>query len=225
VNKLIKKTRYLIEFLRKNGLGGFAKELYYRFFDNYYEKYFGVSTKGFVSIENLGINNPESVDYSPVHYRHIFNMLNKIGIDKSNSTLLEYGCGKGRALITAAAFQYKKIIGVEVSYLVDDAKSNLSKAKHRKTKNIEVNHCDAKDYIVPEEVNVIYFYNPFRGSILENVTKNIFYSFKDSPRKIYIIFFNNEHFDEVIADQDWLNKIDQLNFHFNISCGLYETNL
>jgi hypothetical protein len=78
---------------------------------------------------------------------------------------------------------------------------------------------------VPDEVNIIYFYNPFRGSILENVIRNIYSSYKNTPRKIYIIFFNNDHFDNVLAHQDWLTKTDQLELHFNISCGLYETNL
>jgi hypothetical protein len=216
---------YIFEFFQRNGIHAFVKECYFRFFDNYYEKYFDVSTKGFVTMEELGIKNHESVDYSSVHYKHIFNMLKKLPIETHDSTLLEYGCGKGRAIITAAAFQFKKIIGVEISYLIHQAKKNIDKDRHRRTFNIDLNHCDAQDYIVPDEVNIIYFYNPFRGSILENVIRNIYYSFKNNPRKIYIIFFNNDHFDNVLAHQDWLTKTDQLELHFNISCGLYETNL
>jgi SAM-dependent methyltransferase len=152
-------------------------------------------------------------------------MLKKLPVDKKKSTLLDYGCGKGRAIITAAAFPFNKVIGVEISYLIDVAKKNIDKEKHRKTNNIELIHCDAMDYIIPADVNIFYFYNPFRGAILEKVTRNIYSSFKDTPRKIFIIFFNNDHFDKVIAHQDWLTKIDQLEFYFNYSCGLYETNM
>jgi SAM-dependent methyltransferase len=219
------KIKYIFDFIHKNGMVGFVRECYYRFFDNLYEKYFNVNTKGYVSINDLGISNPESVDYSPVHYKHIFNMLKKLRIETINSTLLDYGCGKGRAIIIAAAFQYKKIIGVEISDLIHVAKNNIDKGKHRKTDNIELKHCDATAYNVPAEVNVIYFFNPFRGAILESVTRNIYSSFMDTPRKIYIIFFNNGNFDIVIAQQDWISKIDQLELHLDISCGLYETNL
>lgn len=221
----MKKILYAFVFIFKNGIHRFVRKYYYKFSDAYYEKYFNVSTKGFVSKEVLGLKHHESTDYSTVHYKHIFKMLKKLPVDKNKSTLIDYGCGKGRAIITAAAFQFKKIIGVEISYLIDVAKNNIDKEKHRKTFDIELKQCNAKDYIVPAEVNIIYFFNPFRGSILENVTRNIYSSFKDTPRIIYIIFFNNDHFDGVIANQDWLTKIEQLEFYFNISCGLYATNL
>ncbi len=221
----MKKIKYAFELIHKKGIYEFLKAFYYKINNNYYEKYFNVNTIGFISKEDLGISNHESVEYSPMHYKHIFSMLKKLPVDKEKSTLLDYGCGKGRVIITAAAFPFNKIIGVEISYLIDVAKNNIDRGKHRKTNNIELINCDAMDYIIPDDVNIFYFFNPFRGAILEKVTRNIYSSFKEIPRKIFIIFFNNDHFDKVIAHQDWLTKIEQSEFYFNYSCGLYETNI
>ena len=221
----MKKIIYTLKFFQKFGIHGFVRKCYLLLIDNYYEKYFNVDTKGMISKEDLGINDKESVGYGAIHYKHLFNVLNKQSVDKNNSTLLDYGCGKGRVIIAAAAYEYKKIIGVELTSIVDVAKNNIDKMKHRKTNHIELKQCNALDLSVPSDVNIIYFFSPFRESVLEKVTSNIHSSYKDNPRKIYIIYFNNNHFDiDIIPHHDWLTKIDQSEVFNDISCGLYETN-
>jgi len=214
-----------LKFIHRNGIHGFIRECYHRLSNNYYEKYFDVNTEGSISAEALGYDH-ESHHYSALNYIHIFAMLNKLPVDKNISTLLDYGCGKGRVIITAASYQYKKIIGVERSNLINFAENNIDKMKHRNTMNIELKLCDAIDFKVPSDVNIIFFFNPFEGLTLKNVIRNIYSSYKDIPRKIYIIYFNNDHFDKIITHQDWLTKIDQsAELHLHLSCGLYETNL
>ncbi len=74
-------------------------------------------------------------------------------------------------------------------------------------------------------VNIIYFYNPFVGLTLERVVDNIHLSYKKAPRKIYIIFFNNDEFEKIIINQKWIIQIHQSQPHPDISCGVYETDL
>jgi len=219
----MKKIINTLEFIHKYGVRGFTRECYHRLIDNYCEKHFDVNTGGMISKEDLGLIHAEAQHYTALHYKHIFNMLNTLPVDKSKSTILDYGCGKGRVIVAAAACKYQKIIGVELSPLIEIAKNNIDSMKHRKTNCIELKQCDAMDFSVPRDVNVIYFFNPFKGSILESVTRSIYSSYKDAPRKIYIIYFNNVHFDKIIAHQAWLTKIDQSEVHLGISCGLYET--
>lgn len=217
------KIENVINYLYENGINAFIKECYFYLSDNYYENHFNVDTRGMVSKEDLGINHDELLEYLPISYRHVINILNKLPVEKNKSTLLEYGCGKGRVIVSAAAYQYKRIIGVELTNIINIAYDNIDKMRHRKTMNIVLKQCDAQDFDVPSDVNIIYFYNPFIGSVLENVIKNIYSSYKENPRKIYIIFFKNDSFDKVIAYQDWLTKIYQSKRHLNISFGLYET--
>ena len=219
MNKIVN----IIEFVYNNGMTGFAKESYLRLSDYCYEKYLNVDTKGMESKEDLKLTDPDWHEYATVFYKHIFDALNKLPVDRSESTLLDYGCGKGRFLIAAATCPYKKIIGVELSSLIDLAKKNLDRMKNKNTSLIRLERCNAINFPVPLDVNIIYFFNPFRGSVLESVVNNIRASYDYAPRKIYIIYFNNDHFDELIADHDWLSKISQSEVHRRISCGIYET--
>ncbi len=132
----MRKIINAFQFIKINGINSFFKECYYRLIDNYYEKHFGVNTKGGVSKEDLGIESPDSVEYAPVHYKHVFYMLNSIPLDINDITLLDYGCGKGRLLVCAATYKYKKIIGIELSTLINMAKINVDKMRCRKTKHI-----------------------------------------------------------------------------------------
>lgn len=135
-------------------------------------------------------------------------MLNRTPVDHSQRVPLDYGSGNGRVVVTAAADDYKWIPGVERSDLIYDAKHNIEGMRHRRTNHIGLIQCDAGDFSVPADVNIVYFFSPFAGSLLEKVTGNIYASYRAAPRKIYIVYFNNDHFDRVIARQDWLTKID-----------------
>ena len=219
MNKLVNS----LEFLRQHGFSRFAKECYYRASDSYFEKRFNVNTAGKVSKEALRVSDRDAVQYSTIAYLHTLGVLNRLPVAKQESTLLDYGCGKGRAIVAAASTGFARILGVERSDLVDIAKRNISRMKHRRTERVELEQCDAQEYELPKEVNVVYFYNPFIGSVLENVTRNIRVSYQNAPRKIHIVYFNNDHFDRVIAGQSWLTKISQSEFHRDISCGIYAT--
>jgi SAM-dependent methyltransferase len=213
-----------ISFLRKNGMAYSVKEFYYRLADYYTEKNLNVNTFTRESDDNPGIINPEAHEYGSVHYAHLSTVFNMIPFNKNETTLIDYGCGKGRALIAAAAFSYKKIIGVEISETIRYAEENFRRIKTRNTHNVVLEQCDAQTYEIPEEVNLIYFCNPFSGKILENVVDKIKESYLKNPRKMYIIYFNNNHFDEIVKDQTWITKYYERGFIPYFVCGFYETN-
>jgi predicted RNA methylase len=151
-------------------------------------------------------------------------MLRRVPVDKSRSTFLDFGAGKGRAVCAAATFPFQRIIGVEISEtLLTSAQSNLARMRHRKTQHVELIHADAAAFDVPGEVNLIHIFNPFVGTTLQRVIRNIHASNQEHPRKIYIIYFNNDHFDRMLEGQHWIRKSCQTQFYPSISCGLYET--
>jgi hypothetical protein len=88
---------------------------------------------------------------------------------------------------------------------------------------VEVRQADATAFDVPDDVNVIYFYNPFTGETLRRVTANIAASWRRHPRKIHLLFFNNDHFDRSIEGEQWLRKTHQATYYPDITCGFYET--
>ncbi|MFA6303752.1 MAG: class I SAM-dependent methyltransferase [Legionella sp.] len=220
--KVIKGFNYI----RKHGVLAFIKTCYYRQapINYFYDKYYNVNTTGYVFSKDLGLVGFENCDYRPIPFRHLLKVLNTIPLEKNQCTFLDYGCGKGRALICASTYPFKKIIGVELSRdLLNLAQKNIDNMRHAQTKNTELIQCDAQLFAISDDINVIYFFNPFVGTILENVVKNIHSSFQKTPRKIFIIFFNNSEFDRIVKNQDWLKKIVQKNFCKSIYYGLYET--
>src|SRR5947209_11387712 len=115
MNVAVQKTRNTISFVRSFGVLGFLQELRDRVTNHYYERRLGVKTIGTVKGEDLGFANSEFREYEPLGYWELYSALEKIPLDKSRSTFLDYGSGKGRAVIVAAAFPFRRIIGIEIS--------------------------------------------------------------------------------------------------------------
>ena len=126
--------------------------------------------------------------YEPTGYAAIYTALAKIPLDKASSTLLDYGCGKGRAVIAAATRPFRRIIGIDISErLLAIAQKNLATMRHKRCEYVELLHMDATQYVVPREVNLIYFFHPFIGQVLETVVSNIYASYRQSPREMYYV--------------------------------------
>ena len=129
----------------------------------------------------------------------------------------------GRAIVAAATLPYREIIGMDVSdQLVGLAKNNIEGMRYRKAGRIQLMVADASRFEIPDSVNVMYFYNPFRGQVLHKVVGNIRDSFDRAPRPIHIVFFNNGHFDQVIEPLSWIRKTWQQQFYPHYSCGGYQ---
>lgn len=213
----------IVALIVRHGVRGFVQECYYRSIDHYYEKHFGVETGGLTSKEELGLFQDEWHECSSVYYQHIFDILKRLPVETRESVFLDYGCGNGRALVAAASIGYRRIIGIEVTRLVDLARINVGRMRYRKTLAIDLKQCDATGFAVPSDVNIIYFYNPFRGATLEAVLKNIHNSYLNAKRKIFIVYFNNGHFEKVVSTYPWLTKRSQEEVYCKTSCAVYET--
>jgi SAM-dependent methyltransferase len=217
-------TKNAIHYIQENGVSGFMHELMYRATTIYYERHLGVDTRGYINPEDLGFANTEFHAYATIGHKAIFSMLERIPLKKSESTFIDYGCGKGRAVVVAATFPFRRVIGIELSApLLEAARNNVKKMRHKLAECIELYQLDATQYVLPKDVNIIYFFNPFKGQILQDVVNNIHDSYKKYPRKIYILYVNNSFFEKIIADQNWITRIYETSFYPIHSCGLYVT--
>src|SRR4051812_867924 len=197
MSRVVQKSRSIVAYIRRFGVLGFLhelrsraisramyryKDLRFRLTNYYYERRLGVETTGKVHMKSLGFANPELVFYEPTGYEAIYAALAKIPLDKSKSTFLDYGCGKGRAVIAAATLPFRRIIGLDISErLLAIAQKNLATMRHKRCACVELVHLDATQYVVPKEVNLIYFYNPFIGQVLRTVVSNIYDSYQQLP--------------------------------------------
>ena len=144
----------------------------------------------------------ESTDYSSA--KEIFTRLNV----QENDVFLDIGAGTGRAVIIAATYPFRQVIGVELSAdLSVIAKKNLVKAAKRlKCRDVRIVRENASHYIIPPEVTVVYFFSPFGEELIRQVLTNIEKSLSQNPRNLTVVYCNPRIFEEVVTDFPWLIK-------------------
>lgn len=213
-------------FLRDFGVGRFAAELHYRFINRYHDWRLGIETRGMVTLAELGIHRADSVEYTPIGYAAIHRALRQVPISAPDVSFLDLGSGKGRVIAVAATKPYKKVLGVEISAELNGiARANIGRLRRRRAGHVEIIQSDAADFVIPDDTNVIFLFNPFFGETLARVVDNIRASHRARPRPIYILFFNKIHFERLITDADygWIRPIHHWHCYPNYSCGIYTT--
>ena len=169
-----------------------------------------------VSTDVLGLSPDDSYEYNNSGGLHLEKVLDSLKITPQDS-IVDFGSGKGGALITFSRYPFAKITGVELSpELVAIAKENLRKLKIR---NIHMIVGDALDFTELEEYNYFYFFTPFPGHIMKAVIKNIESSVEKKPRKVTIIYFNPEFHDVVITGSSF-KKIAEFD-HYRLLYYIY----
>lgn len=117
----------------------------------------------------------DGVEYQPVSYSGLKRALDHLPSDAFKGSFVDYGCGKGRALLIAALFPFQKVIGIEYdSELAQTAQSNISNAQGTlQCHTVEVIQIDATLYDIPNEASVFFFYQPFVGETLSKVLRRL----------------------------------------------------
>jgi SAM-dependent methyltransferase len=141
------------------------------------------------------------VHYEPISHFSFNRMMKQLEWNFRESTFMDFGCGKGAAIILASRYEFKKYSGIEYSpELAEECRVNLRKFMNRSKKKLdcEIICSDATTYLVPPDVNVFYFFNPFNEVILDSVLQNIEQSLKTGKRDILLLYFNALHKDILV---------------------------
>jgi SAM-dependent methyltransferase len=119
--------------------------------------------------------------------------LDSLGLDFSESVFVDLGCGKGKPLMIAASYPFRRLIGVDISpACVQIARRNVGRYGPEKidATRVEIRVGDAVDFEFPPEPLVLYLYNPFPGAVLERVMANLETSLRGRPRPAAIVYVN-----------------------------------
>jgi protein-L-isoaspartate O-methyltransferase len=168
------------------------------------------------SIHELGLSPDRSHDYSHSGGTNLENVLNHLNISHQDS-IIDFGSGKGGALITFAKYPFAKITGVELlPELVAIAENNL---RILNIPNISMVACDAADFTDLDEYNYFYFYNPFPRIITAAVVHKIQASLLKKPRSFHLIYCNPE-FHDILEDNSVFLKTGEF-FHHQLNHSIY----
>lgn len=181
-----------------------------------FDRKFGVHTSGCVrqpepSVEGSKAELGRPYDGSnPGHFKRI---VQNLGIMYEDYAFVDFGSGKGRVLLLAAAFPFRSVTGVEWSQeLHEIAQRNVDTYTGPRTSNRVESFCmDAREFQIPSGNLVLYFFNPFGDEVMARVIDNVRSSFHQSPRDIVLVYMNPRHrelfdrfdFLETTADKGW----------------------
>lgn len=150
--------------------------------------------------------------YEPTPYSVLERLANS-GLIRKKDVVLDYGCGKGRVDFFLSYQTRAKTIGIEYDERIyQGAIANQNTAISAVRTKFEL--IKAENYVVPQEVNRCYFFNPFSEELLHKVIARILESYYDNPREVLLFFYYPS--EEYIS---YLMTVDELEFYDEIACG------
>jgi SAM-dependent methyltransferase len=147
--------------------------------------------------------------YQPTDAALFREMMASLPIVFDEFTFIDIGSGKGRTLLLASEYPFRKIIGVEIlPELHEIAQENLSRYKSESQKcfALEAICGDGRDFPFPDDPLVIYLFNPLPESGLQHMTAGLQKSLSAHPRAVYVVY-HNPLLERVLSESPALTKI------------------
>jgi SAM-dependent methyltransferase len=129
--------------------------------------------------------------------------------DFHDFVFIDLGSGKGRTLLMASGYPFRRIVGVELlPALHRAAQENLSKYRSESQKcfALESICADATEFPFPAKPTVLYLFNPFPESGLRRMMANLEQSLQAHPRAVYVLY-HNPQLEHVLRESAALSKI------------------
>jgi SAM-dependent methyltransferase len=164
--------------------------------DSQFDRAYGVDTAGTIPPGALaleGLNAQHAAPYQAVFPAPFLDVMRQLPIRYEQSIFVDFGSGKGRAVLLASEFPFMKIIGIELSpHLCAIAKANRQsyRSATQKCTAIEFVCIDAAHYDIPPQPAVLFLYNPFHGDVMKQLADKLRKSLQDLPRTAFVVYFN-----------------------------------
>lgn len=131
--------------------------------------------------------------YQPTDPALFHEMMAALAIDFDQFTFIDLGSGKGRTLLMASEYPFRKIVGVElIEELHRAAEENIRayKSSTQRCSEIQDVCADARDFELPDQPLVLYLFNPLPEAALRQLIERLEKSLARSPRPVWIIYHN-----------------------------------
>jgi len=165
--------------------------------DARFDRRFGTDTSGIVPIDRLEFGGPSArfaVHYEPTPERILRVALTAAVATPEHFVFVDFGSGKGRALLLASELPFLRVMGVELSWKLHAiAMENIRRFRSGRQRCADVTslYVDATAFELPEEDLVLYFYTPFQGPVFDAVIDRIAQSLAARPRRLVIVAYSS----------------------------------
>ena len=152
-----------------------------------------VQTSGTAVLKRLTIHGDtsDSCVAIPSRPRRARQALRALPVDDHAAyTFVDIGSGKGRMLLVAAEYPFRKVMGVEfAAELNDQATRNIAAyhSRKRRCREIESQCMDAVDFPFPDGNLVLYVFNPFGPATMQRFLEKLDGSLERSPRDVLVV--------------------------------------
>lgn len=138
--------------------------------------------------EDAGFTKTQGNKYQPSDSR-LKKVLKRFPITEADS-ILDIGCGKGKAMYMMSQFPFHKIQGYDLSKkLADIANQNF---KILGLKQCHACQADALEFTAYDDFNYFYIFNSLPQKVFEVMMKHLLESMERRPRKVRFIYLNPE---------------------------------
>ncbi len=147
--------------------------------------------------------------YEPTPYAVLERLAESGYIGKKN-TLIDYGCGKGRVDFYLSYQTKCRSIGIEYDErMYERAMDNRATAAAAGRTSFVLQ--SAEEFVLPEEADACYFFNPFSVEILKTVLARISESYYDTPRAIRMFFYYpSDEYVAAMMNEDLFLFVDEI---------------
>lgn len=140
-----------------------------------------------VPLEKLGLSADRSVFYGNSGGPELKRVLDTLKISQG-SRIVDFGCGKGGAILTFSKFPFDEIVGIDLSNdLIRIAEANMTRAV---VKRVRFVHSDAADFTDLDGFTHIYMYHPFPCAVVKAVLGNLSHSLFRCERRLVLLYRN-----------------------------------
>jgi hypothetical protein len=157
----------------------------------------------------LGIFHSEYQPTDPYFFGEMMEALQQAHVDLGSFTFIDIGSGKGRVLLMASDYPFRRIMGVElIPALHRIALENLGKY-HSETQRcfaLESLCCDATEFDFPAEPLLIYLFHSLPEAPLRQMISRLGKSLLAHSRPA-IVMYHNPVLEHVLSESSWLKKI------------------
>ena len=180
--------------------------------DTEFDRSFGVDTGGLISLSDLDIEDDNWVHglmYAASPPELFAEIIQNLPIRHEDFVFVDFGSGKGRALLMASHYPFARIVGVEFSARLHEiAQRNIAgyRGSAQRCTALASVCMDAVGWPIPPERAVFYLYRPFDEEVLAAVLGNIERSLADHPREVFVVYMNPLP-DTILDRQDWLAMV------------------
>ena len=140
-------------------------------------------------------------------------------LNYANFTFIDLGSGKGRTLLMASDYPFRRIVGVELLPALNAiAQQNLTayQSGTQKCFALESICGDATSFPLPAGPLVVYLFNPFPEAGLRRALENLRQSLSATPRAAYVLY-HNPQLEHVLGESGFLSKVGRASCRERVS--------